>query len=56
MRDEPGLAIEWRAIVERVTKADRSYRRNLWRVVIEREQLLGLYNLAVGNIDGLGTC
>jgi hypothetical protein len=37
------------------TKADVSYRGNLWRVLIEREQLLGLHNLAVGNISGLST-
>jgi hypothetical protein len=37
------------------TRAGDSYRGNLWRVVIGREQLLGLYDLAVGNIDGLGT-
>jgi hypothetical protein len=40
---------------KRSTKADVSYRGNLWRVLIEREQLLDLYSLAVGNIGGLGT-
>ena len=37
------------------TKADVSYRGNLLRVPIEREQLLDLYNLAVGDIGGLDT-
>jgi hypothetical protein len=32
------------------TKADISYRGNLWRVLIEQEQLLGLYDQAVGNM------
>jgi hypothetical protein len=36
------------------TKAGVSYRGNLWRVLIVREQLLSLYNLAVGNVGGLG--
>jgi hypothetical protein len=36
------------------TKANVSYRGNLWRVDVEREQLLDLYDQAVSNIGGLG--
>jgi len=36
------------------TKAEISYRGNLWRVSVEPEQLLGLYHQAVGNVGAHG--
>ena len=36
------------------TKADASYLGNLWRVFVEQDQLLSLYDLAVGSADSLG--
>jgi hypothetical protein len=40
-------------VAKHQTKADVSYRGNLGRVFLEKDQLQSLYDLAVGNIDSL---